>query len=120
MQVCKMLYFILSLLFIKACKNHPAETYKAYRAYKNYQPVSNNANHDEKNGPYKIKSLNGKYYMFSIPYEHMNLTLGDLCAGVTEVYDSETDSLLYEVDRYFGLDNTFLSNDGKTIAYINN
>lgn len=65
-----------------------------------------------------MRSPNGQYYMTSIPYEHINVISGDLCSGETKVYFAKNDSLLFTIGRYFGVDNSFLS-DSATIAYTN-
>jgi hypothetical protein len=104
--------FIPILLF--ACKNDK------FQAYEDYCRLSSNGGFYGESGPYKMNSNNSKYYIISIPFEHVNVIQGDLCSGITKVFESSTDSLLYVIDRYFGVDNTFISNDGNSIIYVNN
>lgn len=105
---------IIVCFFAFGCKK---QTYKAYDStYK----LSSKGGYYGKSGPYKLYSKNEQFYIESIPFEHVNVILGDLCSGITKVWSTKNDSLLYTINRYFGLDNTFFSSNGKSIAYVNN
>ncbi len=105
---------IIFCLFAISCKK------QTYKSYKEKYKLSSKGGHYGKSGPYKLFTENEKFYLESIPFEHINVISGDLCSGITKVRETVNDSLLYIINRYFGLDNTFVSSDGKSIAYVNN
>lgn len=93
---------------------------QSYKGYNNIYRLSSKGGHYGRSGPYKMPSQNGKFVMESIPFEHISLTSKDLCSGITKVYKLSNDSLVYTIDRYFGLDNSFFSSNGRSVAYVNN
>ncbi len=105
---------IIISLFAISCKK------QTYKSYKEKYKLSSKGGYYGKSGPYKLYTKNEKFYLESIPFEHINVISGDLCSGITKVRETVNDSLLYTINRYFGLDNTFVSSDGKSIAYVNN
>lgn len=105
---------IVFCLFAVSCKK------QSYKAYKDKYKLSSKGGYYGKSGPFKLYTKNAQYYMESIPYVHINVIPGDLCAGITQVKNTGNDSVLYSINRYFGLDNTFISANGKSIAYVNN
>ncbi len=109
-KLCCVLFFIL--LF--GCHN------KKYKAYRNFVAPSSQGGDYGRSGPYSITTQNNLYRLESYPFKHVSTILGDFCSGITKVYQHRTDSLIYSIDRYFGIDNTFLSNNGRIIAYVNN
>lgn len=105
---------IIICLFAISCKK------QTYKSYKEEYKLSSKGGYYGKSGPYKLYSKTEEFYIESIPYEHVNIISGDLCSGIAKVRKTVNDSLLYVINRYFGLDNTFISANGKSIAYVNN
>lgn len=64
---------------------------------------------------YELFSENGKYYSQSIPYFNFLYLRPDF--GKTFVYKTETNELIYTIDKYIPLP-SFLSNDGNIIVSI--
>jgi len=66
---------------------------------------------------YTINSQNNKFFLRTIPYDNIEQT----SIGKTIVFNSDS-TKVYEISRYFKISpnwkEIFLSNDGKTIAYV--
>lgn len=64
-----------------------------------------------------IKSQNNKFFLETIPFDNIEQT----STGITSVFSYDS-TKIYEVDRHFELSDNrreiFLSNNGKTIAYV--
>jgi hypothetical protein len=64
-----------------------------------------------------VKSQNDKFFLKTVPFDNIEQT----STGKTTVFNSNS-TKVYEVDRHFELSDNrkevFLSNDGKTIAYV--
>jgi len=64
-----------------------------------------------------VKSQNDKFFLKTIPFDNIEQT----STGKTTVYNSDS-TKVYEINRHFELSDNrkevFLSNDGKTIAYV--
>lgn len=64
-----------------------------------------------------IKSQNKKFFLKTIPFDNIEQT----STGITTVFNSDSTEV-YKIDRHFELSDNrkeiFLSNDGKTIAYV--
>lgn len=106
--------FVIVLTLVISCRN------EKFPAYENIQQMSAGGGFYGDSGPYSLQSQNGEYHLLSIPYNHVNVIMGDLCSGTTKIYLASDSKPLYTIDRYFGPDNTFFSNDGSGIAYVNN
>ena len=110
----KFLFFIISIGFFYSCENIE------YQAYEEFEKPSSKGGYDSRNGPFKMSSLSDENYLLSYPYKDHNLTSGDLCTGITKVFDSENNELKYQIEKFFAVNNVHLSNDGESIVYLNN
>src|ERR1700722_11144075 len=67
----------------------------------------------------KLYSPNNLYYLISTPYSNVE----ECIYGVTKIYKTANDSLLYSIDRYFNyrenINKVNLSNNGQAIVYVN-
>ena len=115
MQISSQILIIIVLTLTLGCSD---DTH-TYFAFKNYWKQSSKSALYDESKPYRVFLDKGNYVVESIPYKTVNYGQGELCSGVTKVYSLPGDSLIYTVDRYFVLDHTFFSNDGKRIVYIN-
>ena len=93
-----MKYAYIFLAILCSCANPPAEVTKKpaqstapthqYSAYSNYHRLSDVYNYYQskesisQDGVYKLKSLNGAYYMISYPYNTINPSQIDFCSGL--------------------------------------
>lgn len=116
MKKIALLILVGFTVYLNSCKED-SEKFLVYNDL--YKMSSKSTSYHKNSGPYKLFSLKKNSYLISYPYEHVNVVQGDLCSGITQVYDTKSNTLKYEIDRYFGINNTFLSEDGANLVYIN-
>ena len=102
MKKIALLILVGFTVYLNSCKED-SEKFLVYNDL--YKMSSKSTSYHKNSGPYKLFSLKKNSYLISYPYEHVNVVQGDLCSGITQVYDTKSNTLKYEIDRYFGSKN---------------